>query len=162
MGFPKRRAGRTRRSIGQERFGFAEHARSTSSLDDRDKLFKLDTGRGSSRSALFSHQGRPAWLPLAMFRMLLLSIWYDLSDVKPAEALHGRASFRRFCGFIWGTEATPERTAFVQGAGRPEAGSTAAHDCDSAAHLQSSLVKTGTLVDATIIAPPSPTISNAP
>ncbi|MEW9853593.1 transposase, partial [Novosphingobium sp. M1R2S20] len=30
---------------------------------------------------------------------LLLSIWYDLSDVKLAEALDDRASFRRFCGF---------------------------------------------------------------
>ncbi|MGQ2957058.1 MULTISPECIES: transposase [Alphaproteobacteria] len=34
-----------------------------------------------------------------MFRALLLSIWYDLSDVKLAEALDDRSSFRRFCGF---------------------------------------------------------------
>lgn len=48
-----------------------------------------------------------------MFKALLLSIWYDLSDVKLADALDDRASFRRFCGFS-GTEATPERTAFVR------------------------------------------------
>ncbi|MER8402140.1 transposase [Mesorhizobium sp. M1348] len=30
---------------------------------------------------------------------MLLSIWYDLSDVKLAEALDDRGSFRRFCGF---------------------------------------------------------------
>ncbi|WP_234907021.1 transposase [Rhizobium rhizogenes] len=29
---------------------------------------------------------------------MLLSIWYDLSDVKLAEALDGRGSFRRICG----------------------------------------------------------------
>jgi len=48
-----------------------------------------------------------------MFKALLLSVWYDLSDVKLAEALDDRASFRRSCGFS-GTEATPERTAFVR------------------------------------------------
>ncbi|MGQ2948343.1 MAG: transposase, partial [Blastomonas fulva] len=32
-------------------------------------------------------KGEPAWPPVAMFRALLLSIWYDLSDVKLAEAL---------------------------------------------------------------------------
>lgn len=57
--------------------------------------------------------GEPAWPPMAMFKALLLSIWYDLSDVKLAEALDDRASFRRFCGFS-ANEATPERTAFVR------------------------------------------------
>ena len=41
-----------------------------------------------------------------MFRALLLSVWDDLSDVKLAEALDDRASFRRFCGFS-GSEAVP-------------------------------------------------------
>lgn len=58
-------------------------------------------------------KGEPAWPPLAMFKALLLSIWFDLSDVKLADALDDRASFRRFCGFS-GPEATPERTAFVR------------------------------------------------
>ena len=43
----------------------------------------------------------------------MLSIWYDLSDVKLAEALDDRVSFRRFCGFA-SHEPTPERTAFVR------------------------------------------------
>lgn len=42
-------------------------------------------------------KGDPAWPPLAMFKGLLLSVWYDLSDVKLAEALDDRASFRHFC-----------------------------------------------------------------
>src|SRR5689334_16614867 len=48
-----------------------------------------------------------------MFKALLLAVWYNLSDVKLAEALDDRASFRRFCG-LSSTEATPERTAFVR------------------------------------------------
>jgi IS5 family transposase len=60
-----------------------------------------------------SAKGEAAWPPLAMLKALLLSVWYDLSDVKLAEALDERTSFRRFCGFS-GTEPTPERTAFVR------------------------------------------------
>src|SRR3712207_2399141 len=48
-----------------------------------------------------------------MFKALLLAVWYDLSDVKLAEALEDRASFRRLCGFA-SHEPTPERTAFVR------------------------------------------------
>jgi IS5 family transposase len=44
---------------------------------------------------------------------MLIAVWYDLSDVKLAEALDDRASFRRFCGFA-AQEPTPERTAFVR------------------------------------------------
>ena len=89
-----------------------------------------------------------------MFKALLLSIWYDLSDVKLAEALDDRASFRRFCGFS-ANEATPERTAFVR-----FRKALIGHDLDRllftgvTAQLKAKAVtiKTGTLVDATIIA----------
>src|SRR6478609_1746811 len=54
-------------------------------------------------------KGEPAWPPLAMFKALLLAVWHDLSDVKLAEALADRVSFRRFCGFSI-EEKTPERT----------------------------------------------------
>jgi IS5 family transposase len=88
-----------------------------------------------------------------MFKALLLSIWYELSDVKLAEALDDRASFRRFCGFA-GNESTPERTAFVRFRRM-----LVAHKLDRTlfevvtAQLRSKAVtvKTGTLVDATII-----------
>ena len=88
-----------------------------------------------------------------MFKALLLAVWHDLSDVKLADALDDRASFRRFCGFSQ-SEATPERTAFVRF--RRE---LIAHGLDRrlfemiTAELKSKAirVKTGTLVDATII-----------
>jgi transposase, IS5 family len=43
----------------------------------------------------------------------LIAVWHDLSDVRLAEALEDRDSFRRFCGFSR-FEPTPERTAFVR------------------------------------------------
>jgi IS5 family transposase len=58
-------------------------------------------------------KGDKAWPPLAMFKALLLAIWYDLSDVALAEARSDRASFFCFCGFSR-HETTPERTAFAR------------------------------------------------
>jgi IS5 family transposase len=102
-----------RRSIGQERFGFVGRGRAASSLDTLVSLIDWSPVAGLLDPLYPAAKGEPAWPPLAMFKALLLSIWYDLSDVKLAEALDDRASFRRFCGFSE-NEATPERAAFVR------------------------------------------------
>ena len=85
---------------------------------------------------------------------MLLAMWYDLSDVKLAEALDDRASFRRYCGFST-SEATPERTTFVRfrKALVTQALDKALFD-EITAQLKAKAirVKTGTLVDATVIA----------
>jgi IS5 family transposase len=89
-----------------------------------------------------------------MVKALLLAMWHDLSDVKLAEALDDRASFRRFCGFAR-HEATPGRTAFVRFRRL-----LVAHGLDGqlfeviTAQLREKAItiKTGTLVEATIIA----------
>jgi transposase, IS5 family len=83
-----------------------------------------------------------------------IAVWYDLSDVKLAEALDDRASFRRFCGFA-AQETTPKRTAFVR-----LCKVLVARGLDKALfemvtrqlRTKAITVKTGTLVDATIIA----------
>lgn len=98
-------------------------------------------------------RGEAAWPPLALFKALLLGVWYDLSDVKLAEALDDRASFRRFCGFA-SSEPTPERTAFVRF--RRE---LLARGLDEKLfamvvrqlEAKKLMVRTGTLVDATVI-----------
>jgi IS5 family transposase len=84
---------------------------------------------------------------------MLLAMWHDLSDVKLAEALADPASFRRFCGFTT-SEPTPERTSFVRfrvelvkrGLDRPlfEA-------ITEQLKAKRMVVRTGTLVDATLI-----------
>jgi len=75
------------RSIGQERFGFAGRARPASSLDAL--IAPIDWGAVALLvDPLYpAAKGKPAWPPPAMFKALLLSIWYDLSDVKLTEAL---------------------------------------------------------------------------
>ena len=51
-------------------------------------------------------KGEPGWPPPALFRGLLLATWHGLPDMRPAEALDGRAGLRRFRGFA-AHEPTP-------------------------------------------------------
>lgn len=73
-----------------ESFGFGGAGRRHSSLDDLAKL--IDWAGVDLRLAdiSFAARGEPAWPPLALFKDLLLAVWYDLSDVKLAEALDDR------------------------------------------------------------------------
>ena len=142
------------RSIGQERFGFAGRIRPASSLDELAKLIDWSPVAGLLDPIYSATKGEPAWPPLAMFKALLLSVWYDLSDVKLAEALDDRASFRRFCRFS-GNEATPERTAFVRYRRLLVARGLDGSLFDAVTtqlKAKAIKVKAGTLVDATIIA----------
>lgn len=142
-----------RRSIGQDQFGFVQRHRAATALDQLASLVDWTPVSVLLDPLYPATKGEPAWPPLAMFKALLLSIWYDLSDVKLAEALDDRSSFRRFCGFS-GTEPTPERTAFVRFRRL-----LVAHKLDRALFeavttqlkAKAVIVKTGTLVDATII-----------
>ena len=142
------------RLIGQERLNVAPLSRSSSSLDELAGLIDWRPIAAALEPLYPATKGELAWPPLAMFKALLLAVWYDLSDVKLAEALDDRASFRRFCGFS-GSEAMPERTAFVR-----FRRALIAHGLDRrlfeaiTAELKARAitVKTGTLVDATIIA----------
>lgn len=109
------------RQIGQERLGFAASREHCSALDELSRLIVWDPIMVLLKPIHASAKGEAAWPPLAMVKALLLSVWYDLSDVKLAEALDDRASFRRFCSFC-GTEPTPRIYAVSQGAHERQAG----------------------------------------
>ena len=143
-----------RRRIGQEQLWGERAARSIgASLDevtalvDWAELDELLAGISSSTT------GELGWPPLALFRAVLLATWHDLSDVRLAEALDDRASFRRFCGFST-HEPTPERTAFVRFRGElVRLGLDRALFAAVTRQLdrRGVVVRTGTLVDATLI-----------
>src|SRR5918995_4485389 len=103
-----------RRRIGQEHLRLGDRGSCrTGSLDDLHRLIDWAAIDRHLAAIYASAKGEQAWPPLSLFKALLLAVWYDLSDVRLAEALDDRASFRRFCGFA-AQEPTPERTAFVR------------------------------------------------
>ncbi len=142
-----------RRQIGQERFLFLDGTKQTE-LDGLDALIDWSEIDGSMTGISCSSKGEAGWPPLCLFKAFLLARWYDLSDVKLAEALDDRASFRRFCGFAR-HEPTPERTAFVRF--RKALVERGLGEClfdiiTGQLRSQHISVRKGTLIDATIIA----------
>jgi IS5 family transposase len=102
-----------RRRIGQADLIARPELRAASSLSELGALLDWHEIDRALAGVSAASKGEPGWPPLALFRALLLATWHDLSDVRLAEALDDRASFRRFCGFA-AHEPTPERTAFVR------------------------------------------------
>ena len=143
------------RRIGQESFGFGDvWGGRLSSLDDLAALIDRSPVERHLAEIGSAAKGEAAWPPLALFKAMLVSVWYDLSDVKLAEALDDRSSFRRFCGFS-AHEPTPESTAFVRfrRALTLRGLDKALFDqITSQLKAKAIRVKTGALVDAAIIA----------
>lgn len=151
-----------RRRIGQETFAFEARDRSTA-LDELDCLIDWRPVAAALEVIPVAMRGEAAWPPLSLFKALLIAVWHDLSDVKLAAALDDRASFRRFCGFSR-FEPTPERTAFVRFRRILVARKLDRVLFDlvgAQLRSRSMAVKTGTLVDATVIASASDADSEA-
>lgn len=85
-----------RRGIGQERLRLGEDDRGerSGSLGEIANLIDWAAIDRYLSPIYASARGQPAWLPVALFKALLLAVWYDLSEVKLAEAPEDRASFR--------------------------------------------------------------------
>ena len=145
-----------RRRIGQEALALPGSGQvgGVSTLDPLATLSDWAPVEVRLRDISAAAKGEPAWPPLALFRALLIAVWHDLSDVRRAEALDDRASFRRFCGLA-AHEPTPERTSFVRFRRvLLERGLDAVLFDEVTGQLRARAVrvKTGTLVDATVIA----------
>ena len=97
--------------------------------------------------------GGRGYPPLCMIKALLLAQWHDLSDPGLEDALADRLSFRRFCGWPL-DEETPDETSFVRFRGRLRALDLYEKlfaEVNRQLEARGCMVKTGTLVDATII-----------
>jgi IS5 family transposase len=89
-----------RQWIGPERLSLGgQHKERNSSLDAMSVLIDLAEIDQCLCGIHAAAKGEPEWSQLLLFKALLPAAWHDLSDVKLAEALEDRASFRRFCGF---------------------------------------------------------------
>ena len=141
------------RRIGQERLRLEVGSERSWPLDELDQVIDWRPIAAALSGVYAAAKGEAAWPPLALFKALLIAVWYDLSDVKLAEALDDRASFRRFCG-LSRDEKTPERTAFVRF--RRELVSRGLDrvlfdQVTAMLRAKAITVKTGTIVDATVI-----------
>lgn len=152
-----------RRRIGQERLAIGGSTpRGCTSLDEMSALINWAEVDCLLAGISASAKGERGWPPLALFRALLLAMWHDLSDVRLAEALDDRGSFRRFCGFA-AHEPTPERTAFVRFRAelvRRRLDRVLFEAITRQLDNRGVVVRTGTLVDATLL--PSASIQHDP
>ena len=77
-----------RRRIGQEHLRLGDRKSNRhGSLDDLHRLVDWAEIDRHLAPIYGSAKGEQAWPPLSLFKALLLAIWYDLLDVKLAEAL---------------------------------------------------------------------------
>lgn len=143
-----------RRRIGQEHLAIdGNRAGRGSSLDEMSGLIDWPVIDRHLDGIYASARGEAGWLPLSLFKAMLLAIWHDLSDGKLEEALADRASVPRFCGFS-ASEPTPERTAFVRFRAELVQRGLDRQLFDSVTgqlKAKGVTVRTGSLVDATLI-----------
>lgn len=105
-------------------------------------------------------RGRPP-VPLAtMLRIYFLQQWFDLSDPAAEDALYDSEAMRRFTRVELNEDVLPDETTILRFRHLLEAhGLTEAMFAGVRAHLEAKglLLKSGTIVDATIINAPSST-----
>ncbi|MHB8534877.1 MAG: IS5 family transposase [Sulfuricaulis sp.] len=100
-------------------------------------------------------------MPLeTMLRIYFLQQWFNLSDPAAEDSLYDIESMRRFCGIELGDNAVPDETTILNFRRFLERHQLTEAIFQSVNKLLSDrrlLLKSGTLVDATIIAAPSST-----
>jgi IS5 family transposase len=95
-----------------------------------------------------------------MLRIDFIQHWFNLADFACEEALYDSARLRRFAGIDLGCEAVPDATALRQFRHllqQPKLGERRFAEVGSVLQGSGMTLKTGTIVDATIIAAPSST-----
>jgi IS5 family transposase len=97
--------------------------------------------------------GRPGYLPLPMFKALLLASLYGLSDAETEAAICDRLSFRRFLGLSM-TDEIPDHTTICRFRNRLVAEGlleTLFGELDRQLEKAGVILKRGAMLDATLI-----------
>lgn len=104
--------------------------------------------------------GRPLTEVELLLRLICLQLWYNLSDPGLEDAVHDRLSFQRFLGLDPLQQKVPDETTvlhfrhLLEKHGLAE---TIFAKVNAGLTAQGLLLKSGTIVDATILAAPSST-----
>lgn len=105
-------------------------------------------------------RGRPPLGLEKMLRIYFLQQWFDLSDPAAEDALYDSESMRRFVGITLGEDVVPDETSILHFRHMLEQHQLTQPLFDRVRDLLTArgiLVKTGTIVDATMIAAPTST-----
>ena len=78
-------------------------------LERLDAVIDWDRVDGLLADVHSSRDGRPAYPPLLMAKVMLLQQWHSASDPEMEDALYDRLSFRRFVGLGF-EDATPDHS----------------------------------------------------
>ena len=123
-------------------------------LQDIDRAFNWE-GFGVLLAQIHGgEKGAPGYPPVTMFKIVLLQQWYNLSDPAAEEAVRDRLSFRRFCGLPLDRE-TPDHSSiwrFRQAIAALGLSEALLAEANRQLDARGLVVKSGTLVDATLIA----------
>jgi IS5 family transposase len=115
--------------------------------------------RPHARGAHQALGGRPPFAVETMLRIHCLQLWWNLSDPAMEEELHERPLYREFAGLA-GSPRIPDETTILRFRHLLEKHDLAARvmaAINAGLAQQGLMLKTGTIVDATIIAAPSST-----
>src|SRR6202012_5390411 len=97
--------------------------------------------------------GEAAYPPLVLFKALLLQRWHGLSDPQLEAALSDRLSFLKFCGLSL-EDRTPDHATlwrFRQKLAKARLDEALLAELDQQLTAAGAVVRTGTLVDATLV-----------
>lgn len=103
--------------------------------------------------------GRPPFAVETMLRIHCLQLWWNLSDPAMEEELHERPLYREFAGLA-GSPRIPDETTILRFwhlLEKHELAAKVMETINAGLAKQGLLLKTGTLVDATLIAAPTST-----
>lgn len=125
-------------------------------LDDVDRLIDwkpIERILRKKYRKVASADGRPAYPPVPMFKLLLLQRWYGLSDPGLEDALYDRISFITFSGFSLGSTLPDHSTICRFRNTCMELGIYEKLFAEINQQIQSHglFVKEGAIVDATIV-----------
>ena len=104
--------------------------------------------------------GRPPFAVETMLRIHFLQQWFNLSDPAMEEALYDMALFREFVGLDAGEDNLPDESTILQFRHLLEAHNLSSQilaTVNATLAAKGLLLKSGTVVDATLIAAPSST-----
>ena len=105
-------------------------------------------------------RGRPPFSPETMLRIHFMQQWFALSDPAMEEALHDMPVFREFAGLEAWDERLPDESTILRFRHVLEKHKLAAQILQTVNNVLSAkgvMLKSGTVVDATLIAAPSST-----